>query len=37
MDEQAKIILYKQLMKFEVMSKVKGEKLISWERFLCFR
>lgn len=33
MDEQSKIILYKQLMKFEVMSKVKGEKLISWEQY----
>lgn len=34
MDEQAKILLYKQLMKFEVMSNVKGEKLVSWERYL---
>ena len=33
MDEQAKIILYRQLMKFEAMSKVKGEKLLSWERY----
>ena len=34
MDEQAKIILYKQLMQFEVMSKVKGQKLLTWEKFL---
>lgn len=33
MDEQAKILLYKQLMKFEVMSKLKGHKLISWENY----
>lgn len=33
MDEQAKMILYKQLMKFEAMSKLKGEKLISWEAY----
>jgi len=33
MDEQSRIILYKQLMKFEMMSKVKGEKLIPWEAF----
>lgn len=33
MDEQSKIILYKQLIKFEEMSKVKGEKLITWEQF----
>lgn len=31
MDEHAKIILYKQLMKFEAMSRVKGERLLSWE------
>ena len=34
MDEQARIILYKQLVKLEGMSKVKGERLISWENFL---
>lgn len=33
MDEQSKIILYKQLMKFEMMSKIKKEKLISWEQY----
>jgi len=33
MDEQAKIILYKQLVKFEEMSKLKGEKLLSWETY----
>lgn len=33
MDEQSKIILYKQLMKFEMMSKMKIKKLITWEEF----
>lgn len=33
MDEQSRIILYKQLMKFEVMAKMKKEKLIAWESF----
>jgi len=33
MDEQAKIILYRQLMKFENMSKLKNEKVMTWERF----
>lgn len=33
MDEQAKIILYKQLVKFEEISKVKGEKLLTWEHY----
>lgn len=33
MDEQAKILLYKQLVKFEKMSKIKGKKLISWEEY----
>lgn len=35
MDEEGKLILYKQLMKFEVMSKIKNVKLISWEEFLA--
>lgn len=34
MDEQAKIILYKQLMKVDILSKLKDEKLISWNEFL---
>ncbi len=33
MDEQAKIILYKQLMKFEIMSNFKDKELISWEDY----
>ena len=33
MDEQAKIILYRQLMKFENMSKFKHEKVMTWEKF----
>lgn len=33
MDEQAKIILYKQLMKFESMSKIKDIELMAWESF----
>ena len=33
MDEHSRMILYKQLLKFEVMSKVKGEKLVLWETF----
>ena len=33
MDEQAKILLYKQLMKFEVMSNLKGTKLIPWPNY----
>ncbi|MCI8392666.1 MAG: hypothetical protein HFJ24_06125 [Clostridia bacterium] len=35
MDEQAKILLYRQLMKFEMMAKLKGEKLLSWEEYLA--
>lgn len=33
MDEQAKMLLYKQLMKFEVMSKMKTVDLITWEEY----
>lgn len=34
MEEQAKLLLYKQLMKFEVMSNMKKIKLITWEEYL---
>ncbi len=34
MDEQAKIILYKQLMKVQLIAKLKEESLIGWEDFL---
>lgn len=34
MDEQAKIILYKQLLKVELISKMKDEAIIDWEEFL---
>lgn len=33
MDEQAKILLYKQLIKFEDMARKKVKKLISWEEY----
>lgn len=33
-EEQGKIILYKQLMKFEEMGKIKPSKLIVWDDFL---
>ncbi len=33
MDEQAKILLYKQLVKFEEMAKHRGGRLISWENY----
>lgn len=34
MTEEGKLLLYKQLMKFEVMSKIKDVKLMAWEKFL---
>lgn len=34
MDEQARMLLYRQLMKFEAMSKIKDIQLIEWEEFL---
>lgn len=33
MDEQSKIILYKQLTKFEEISNIKGEKLMPWGQY----
>ena len=33
MNEQSKIILYKQLMKVELLSKMKSYKVIEWEQF----
>ncbi len=34
MDEQARIILYNQLLKFEKNTKIKIKKLLGWENFL---
>lgn len=33
MDEQAKIIIYRQLLEFEAISKLKKKKLIPWEEY----
>lgn len=35
MDEQAKVLLYKQLMKFELMAPLKEKPLMPWEEYLA--